>query len=360
LEVELSFGFFGHEVGTDEGIEVAVEDAVHVADIEFCAVILNEAVGLHHIGADLAAEGNVEFGFVELIRVRLTLLDFEIVEPRAEHLHRELAILALTALGLACDNNVCREVGDAHGGFDLVYVLAALAAGAEGVHAEVFRANIDFDAVVDFRNDEDGGEGGVAARGLIERRDSNEAVDAGFAGEQAVGIFAGELNGRGLDAGLFAGSLVKDLRAHVFALCPTEIHAKEDGSPVLRFGAACAGLNGHDGVEVVVFAGEERLGFEFGDVSVGSGKFAVELSQQVIFLLCVSFFQREIDVRLDIAGGGSELSVGGNLLFGTFALAENALRGFLIAPEIGFGDASFEGFQALAIQWGVKDSSARA
>jgi hypothetical protein len=111
---------------------------------------------------------------------------------------------------------------------------------------------------------------------------------------------------------------------------------------------------------VVVFTGKERLGFEFGDVSVGGGKFAVELSEQVIFLFRVGFFQREIDVRLDVAGDGSELFVGGNLLFGTFALAENALRRFLIAPETRFGDASFEGFQALAIQWRVKDSSERA
>jgi hypothetical protein len=33
------------------------------------------------------------------------------------------------------------------------------------------------------------------------------------------------------------------------------------------------------------------------------------------------------------------------------------LRGFLIIPEIGLGDARFEGFQALAMWRGVKDSS---
>jgi hypothetical protein len=35
------------------------------------------------------------------------------------------------------------------------------------------------------------------------------------------------------------------------------------------------------------------------------------------------------------------------------------LGGFLIVPEIGIGDAGFETLQALAVLWGVKDSSAR-
>jgi hypothetical protein len=66
-----------------------------------------------------------------------------------------------------------------------------------------------------------------------------------------------------------------------------------------------------------------------------------------------------MDVRFDVAGDGRELLVGGNLFFGALALAENALRGFLIVPEIRVGDARFEGFQAFAVLRGVKDSSAR-
>jgi len=48
------------------------------------------------------------------------------------------------------------------------------------------------------------------------------------------------------------------------------------------------------------------------------------------------------------------------LIFGAFAVAENTLRSFLIAPEIRVSGARFEGFQALAILGRVKDSSARA
>jgi hypothetical protein len=64
-----------------------------------------------------------------------------------------------------------------------------------------------------------------------------------------------------------------------------------------------------------------------------------------------------MDVGFDVAGERGELVVGGDLIFGAFAIAKDSLRGFLIVPEIGLGDAGFEGFQALAMWRGVKDSS---
>jgi hypothetical protein len=110
---------------------------------------------------------------------------------------------------------------------------------------------------------------------------------------------------------------------------------------------------------VVGLAGEKRSGFQFGDVAIGGVELALKLFQKVVLLLNVGLFLSEMDVRLDVAGDGGELFVGGNLFFGALTLAENALRGFLIAPEIGVGDARFESFQAFAILRGVKDSSAR-
>src|ERR1700690_2394920 len=48
--------------------------------------------------------------------------------------------------------------------------------------------------------------GGRGAGGLMEGQGAYETVDSGFAREQAVGVFADELNCCGLDAGFFAGS----------------------------------------------------------------------------------------------------------------------------------------------------------
>jgi len=64
-----------------------------------------------------------------------------------------------------------------------------------------------------------------------------------------------------------------------------------------------------------------------------------------------------MNVRIEVAGKRSELFVGGNLIFGAFAVAQDGLRGFLIVPEIGLCDTGLEGLQALAMGRGVKDSS---
>jgi len=64
-----------------------------------------------------------------------------------------------------------------------------------------------------------------------------------------------------------------------------------------------------------------------------------------------------MDVGIEIAGERSEFFIGGNLLFGAFAIAEDGLRSFLIVPEIWLTNASFQGFQALAMRSSVKDNS---
>jgi len=111
---------------------------------------------------------------------------------------------------------------------------------------------------------------------------------------------------------------------------------------------------------VIGLPGEQRLGFQFRDVAIRGVEFPVQLFQQVVLLLDVGLFLGEMDVRLDVAGDGRELLIRGNLFFGPLPFAENALCSFLIAPEIGVGDARFESLQALAVLRCVKDSSARA
>jgi hypothetical protein len=91
LDLEFAFGLFGHQVGAHEGIEVAVEDPVHVAHLEFRAVVLDHAVRLQDVGPNLAAEGDVELGFVKFVGVLLALLNLQVVESRTEHLHGELS-----------------------------------------------------------------------------------------------------------------------------------------------------------------------------------------------------------------------------------------------------------------------------
>jgi hypothetical protein len=360
LDVQPSLRFLGHQIGADKGVQVTIHDAVHVSYLEFRAMVFDQAVRLHDIRPDLTAKGNVQLALVKLIGVRLALLDFQIVEARTEHLHRHFTILVLAALRLTANDDVGREVGDAYSGFHFVYVLPAFATRTKRVNAQVFGPDVDLDAVVNFRNNENGGKGSVAPRRLVERRDSNETVNSGFSSEKTIGIFARELDRGRFDAGFFSRGLVEERGGHSSSLRPSQVHAKKDGSPILRFRPARAGLDGHDGIEVIGLSGEQRPGFQFGDVGIGGVELPVQLLQQIVLLFDVGLFLGEMDVGLGVAGDGDELFVRGNLFFGTLALTENALGGFLIAPKIGVGYACFESLQALAVQRCVKDSSARA
>jgi hypothetical protein len=49
-----------------------------------------------------------------------------------------------------------------------------------------------------------------------------------------------------------------------------------------------------------------------------------------------------MDVRVEIAGKRGEFFVGGYLIFGALAIAQDGLRSFLIVPEIGRGNARFQ------------------
>src|SRR5262249_39796257 len=158
-------------------------------------------------------------------------------------------------------------------------------------------------------------------------------------GEQSVGVFSGELHSSVLDTGFFAGSFVEHGGVHALALGPAQVHAEKDGGPVLRFGAAGAGLDSHDGAEVIVFAGVQGRRFEAGDEIFGADQLAIEILEEVVALLGVGFFAGEGDVGFDVAGERLDLAFGSDLVFGALAIAQNGLRGGLVVPEIGRGDA---------------------
>jgi hypothetical protein len=55
---------------------------------------------------------------------------------------------------------------------------------------------------------------------------------------------------------------------------------------------------------VVGLTGEKRFGFQFGDIGIGGVEFFVQIFQKVVLLVDVGFLLGEIDVGLDVAGGG--------------------------------------------------------
>jgi hypothetical protein len=357
LDVELPFRLLGHQVRPDERIDVPVQHPIDVADLKLRPVVFDHAVRLHHVRPDLAAKRNLQLGFVELVGMLLPFLHFLVVQLGAQHLHGQRSVLALAAFGLAGNYRVGGQVRDADRGFHLVYILAAFAAGAKCIDPQLFGANVDLDAVVDFRDDEDRSKRSMSPRRLIEGRDADQPMDASFAGQQPVGVFALELDGGVLDARFFAGCFIENYGVDALALRPTQIHAQQNRSPVLGFGAARAGLDGHDGVEVIGLAGEQRARFLFGDVGFSGGEFAVQIFQEILALVGVGLFPGQADVGFDVARQRGEFVVRGDLVFGALAVAQDGLSGFWIAPEIRIGSTGFESFQALAVLRGVKENS---
>ena len=242
-------------------------------------MVLDQPVRLEGVRADLAAKTDVALGFVQLAGFCLAFFDFELVEARAKPLHRQLAVLVLAALILALHDDAARQVRDAHRGFHLVHVLAARSAGPEGVDAHIFGLHDNFDSIVNLGNDEHRGEGGMAARGLIERGNPDQAVHPAFGCEKSEGVLAFDADRGGFESRAFAGRQIHDGRAEPFAFRPAEIHAQQHFGPILRFHAAGAGLDGHDGVQAVVFTGKQRERLQLGDIGVGRGDFALDFSQ---------------------------------------------------------------------------------
>ena len=119
--------------------------------------------------------------------------------------------------------------------------------------------------VLEERRDVDGGEARLAAVLRVERRHAHQAVHAALGGEQPVGEAAVHDEGGRQESRLLPLRRLVDLDREAAALGPALVHAQQHLGPVLRVGAARAGVHLAHGVELVVLAREERLQLERGE-----------------------------------------------------------------------------------------------
>src|SRR5215469_6791322 len=109
--------------GLDERLQLAVQHRLDVADLHAGPNVLDERVGLQHVVPDLVAEVGRHHLAAQLIAPPGGLLLLVLEQPRAQHLHRDLAVLDLRAFVLALDHDPGGQVCDPHGGVGLVDVL---------------------------------------------------------------------------------------------------------------------------------------------------------------------------------------------------------------------------------------------
>src|SRR5690606_37226602 len=117
-------------------------------DFDVGAKVLDAAL-VQHVGADLVAPANVGLGVFHLLLLGHALAHFLFVQPGLQHLHRLGPVAVLRAVVLALHHDAGGRVGNANGRVGLVDVLAAGAAGAIGIHAQVGGVDVDLERIVD-------------------------------------------------------------------------------------------------------------------------------------------------------------------------------------------------------------------
>ena len=160
------------------------------------------------------------------------------------------------------------------------------------------------------------------------------------------------VNGRALDAGFFAGLIVEHLALEAAALGPLQIHAQQHLGPVLRLGAAGAGMDGDDGVGAIVLAAEHLL--DLGGLDFALRARRARAADRADVLALPGPFEQHAEV-VELAGQRvAQLDFVGQ----PAAALQRLLRLGLVLPEVGRGDAGFELGQLAGGVGGVKDSSA--
>mmetsp|Transcript_53742 Transcript_53742/g.126656 ORF Transcript_53742/g.126656 Transcript_53742/m.126656 type:complete len:295 (+) Transcript_53742:1791-2675(+) len=275
-----------------------------------------------------------------------------VVQPRAQAAPGDVAVAVLAAAVLALHDDAGRDVRQAHRRVGLVDVLAAGAAGAEGVGTHIGRVDVDLDRVVHFRVDEQRRERGVAAAGAVERALAHQAVHAGLGAQQAEGVLALHLDRRALDAGHVAGRFVFQRGLEALALAVLQVLAQQHAGPVAGLGAAGAGLDVDEAVARVGRVVEHPAEFQLLDL--GLQRLGVFLDRQHAGLVAVFAAHRE---EFGVVGQrGGQVLDGVDHRFELALFLAELLGALGVVPDVGVLQRGVDFVQAQGLAVEVKDT----
>ena len=238
-------------------------------------------------------------------------------------------------------------------------MLPAGAAGAVGVDAQVVLVDLDVDVVADQRRGVDGDEAGVAAVGGVEGAHAHEPVHAPLGLDEPVDVLALHGERGALEPRLVAVLQVVDLDLEAAALEPAQVHAQQHLGPVLRLGAAGAGVDGEDRAALVVLAAEEAQLLAALQVGLEGGDAGHELLQElVVHGVAAQLLTHELLGGLEIGEPAFELGEVLEPALGAAVLGGDPGGLLLVVPEVGGAHALLERLDLLCQPGGVKDSSA--
>ena len=75
--------------------EIAIKHALGVAGFFARAQVFHHLIGLQNIGADLVAPACIALAFMRRVDRRVALIQLQLIEPRAQRVHRDFAVLVL-------------------------------------------------------------------------------------------------------------------------------------------------------------------------------------------------------------------------------------------------------------------------
>jgi hypothetical protein len=186
---------------------------VDVAHIHTDAVVLDHLVGVQHIGADLAAPGDVIFeSWISCISLPVSAFR----AGRGVPCSTFMAMSLLRCWDFSCWHCTTMPVGRWVMRTALLVLLTcwppAPLARNTSMRRSLSSMSTD-DLVVQFRVDEHGGKGGVALAAGIEGRNAHQAVNPVFGTQVAEGVLAAGGKGNAFDAGLVSGLKIDQIES---------------------------------------------------------------------------------------------------------------------------------------------------
>ncbi len=179
------------------------------------------------VGADLlAAVARADLPRPELAALFGKPLLFGGVETAAKQAHRKGAVFELATFRLARDDGIGGNMRDADGGFHFIDVLAARAAAAVGIDAQIRRIDDDIN-LLGLGKDGHGRSGGMDAPLRFGRGDALHPVHARFVLELPVDAGAIYFERGFLDAARVGVGFVEHLGLPPLLLGVPQVHAHE-------------------------------------------------------------------------------------------------------------------------------------
>ena len=280
---------------------------------------------------------------LDIVDLILMLLQGDLEQLGLQHFIGVIAVLELASLGLARNHNAGGLVDQTNSRRCFVDVLAACTAGTEHLHFHILGANVHLNVVVQLGHYLQAGKAGLAAGLRVKRAHTHQTVYAVFAFEHTISVGALDHHGSALHAGFVTVQIVQQLHGVAVGIGPAVVHTIQHLCPVLCFSAARTGVEGENGVAVVIFTVQHghQLQIVHSFFHLFHGLLALGDQVRVVFFLqhfqhglCILVQSRQLFIAFQLAAQGAQLII-------------HLLAGLLVIIKAGHGHFIFQFSHAL-------------